>query len=100
MHRFHLPILKRGKSNRAGLAQVLSEGLSRCEGGQWASGAAVVRERLYVDSGLAVVLDDGLLGRGASSDEGSGQGGCEELHCDLTILGRLEIYQLIEGLKG
>ena len=60
----------------------LAEGLSGRYSGEGTGGAAIVGERLDVDSGRALVLDDGTLGRDAGGGEGSAHDGSEELHFD------------------
>lgn len=81
-----------GWTNRAGLAEVLREGLAGLNGGERAGRAAIVRERLDVDRAGTVVLDDSLLGRGAGGDEGSAHDGSEELHvCGLVGACRMSV---------
>lgn len=60
--------------------KVLREGLSSGQSGQWTGGTPVEGVGLDVDGVRAVVLDNGLLGRGAGGDKSSAHDGSEELH--------------------
>ena len=67
-------------TNRAGLAEVLREGLAGLNGSQRARGTSVVGERLDVDGNGALVVDNRLLGRGASGGNGSAGEDSRQLH--------------------
>lgn len=67
---------------RSGSLKVLGVGLTGSHGGEGTGGAAVKGERLDVDVGLAVVLDDGLLGESATGGKGGADDGSEGLHFD------------------
>ena len=69
-----------GETNRAGLAEVLREGLAGLDSSQGACSASVVGEGLNVDRDVALVVNNGLLGGSTSGGNGSASEDGRQLH--------------------
>ena len=67
-------------TDRARISHILSKLLARLESNQRSWGTSVVRPRLDVDGGRAIVDDNSLVGSGSATDHGGESGEDAELH--------------------